>query len=99
MPKKADVLKQWDFVSDRLSTQVRTIAFGVLIFAWGVLVSESTVIEDLAQRFGRQLIAVVVLTVLVMLCDFLQYVAGYWNVSKLVSEMASSQAEEGQYDQ
>ena len=79
MASKSDITEDLNFLTDRLSTQVRTTALGVLVFSWGLLMGESTVARSLAAQLKRDLVAVAALAVLAMLCDILQYLFGYWN--------------------
>ena len=41
MVSKKQVVEELNFITERLSTQVRTTAFGALVFAWGLLIGDS----------------------------------------------------------
>jgi hypothetical protein len=66
-----------DFTADRLSSQVRAIALGLLAVTWAILIGESTIFKHLSAEIGQWLLRVGALSVLALLFDFLQYVFGY----------------------
>jgi hypothetical protein len=70
---KKTVLDDQNFNSDRLSTQVRLIALGLLAVVWALLVSTQVPI----QVDRRGLIIVACLAILAMLLDLAQYAVGY----------------------
>lgn len=73
-----DTLQELQWLSDRVSTQVRIIALGVLALAWGLLVSPQTTVPINT----RGLIAVGLLAIFVIVLDLAQYIAGYLNTLK-----------------
>lgn len=99
MATKTDILGELNFITDRLSTQVRTTAFGALVFAWGLLVGDSPVARSVAGQYGVHLIIVGGMAILTMFLDFIQYFAGYVNVRSLYRRMEAADRNEGQYDQ
>jgi hypothetical protein len=98
MAQKKDVLDQLTSVSDRLSTQVRTVALGILALTWGLLVGDSTAAKDISSHWRGNLVALGGLAVLVMFLDFLQYVAGYYNVRALQKKMEKEGLAEVRFD-
>jgi hypothetical protein len=99
MASKTDILKELAFVTDRLSTQVRSVALGVLAFSWGLIVSDSRVAQDLRELLIKNLVGIGAAAIVVMLFDFLQYLAGYSNTMKAYKEMASSGTDHAEYDE
>jgi hypothetical protein len=99
MVSKEDVRKELDFLTDQLSTQVRTTAFGALVFAWGLLVGDSAVARSIAGQLEWHLVAVGAMAVLTMFLDFAQYLAGYINVHSLYRTMESVNPKDGQYNE
>jgi len=87
MASKTDILKELDFVTDKLSTQVRTTALGVLVFAWGLLVEQSTVARSVASEMKWHLLGIGGTAILAMFLDFLQYVSGYINARRAYKRM------------
>lgn len=64
-----------DFVSDRLSSQARSVSIGVIAIVWAVSVG------DLKQGVSpprAELLVIAAAAVLTMSLDFLQYVAAFW---------------------
>jgi hypothetical protein len=77
MPTRADIRAELNFLSDVLSTRVRTIAAGVLAFAWAFLVEGST--DPNGGLIGAaQLLGPIVLALLALTADLAQYICGYW---------------------
>lgn len=93
-----DVRKRISDVSDKLSTQTRTLGLGILAFSWGTLVGDSSVAKSLVSNFKWEFLAIGGLAILALFLDFFQYAAGYFNAKKLFSEMESRDEETGQYD-
>ncbi len=82
MPEIKEIIEELRFISDRLSTQVRMVALGLLAITWTILVGESSFLRKLSEGLGRSLLLVAVLSIFVLLVDFLQYVIGYIYVDK-----------------
>ncbi|MFN7943396.1 MAG: hypothetical protein U0X73_17520 [Thermoanaerobaculia bacterium] len=68
------ILDDLDFATDRLSTQTRQVAFGVLALFWALVVGETP--EHVAVP-RRGLLAIAVLALGALLADFLQYLSAY----------------------
>lgn len=74
-----DTMAQMDWLSDRISTQVRWFAAGVVALVWGLLLTPPTSVRP----WHAALISVGLLAVSVLFFDFLQYAAGYLSVRRL----------------
>lgn len=98
MATKEKIIGDLDFVTDRLSTQVRTLALGVLAFIWGIIISDSQTAKSIAEPLRAQLLGIAGGAILTMLLDFLQYVAGYLNTASVLAEIEKIKATEGTYD-
>ena len=94
LPTKQSVMENLDWVTDRLSNQVRTVAIGVLALSWGLLVGNSTAAKAVSEQ---QLLMIGLLAVVVMFCDFLQYVFGYQNTFRLYQSMQQQGLETARY--
>ena len=77
MASEKEIVDELDFLTDRLSTQVRTTALGALAFSWGMLIGNSEVTKNLTAQLKWHLVGVCALSVLTMFLDFAQYCAGY----------------------
>lgn len=64
-----------DFATDRLSTQVRSLSFGILAIVWALMVKGEGM--ERLHWSPRLLLLLAGLSILTMLVDFLQYVAAY----------------------
>ena len=94
MVTRDKVVEELNFVTDKLSTQVRTTALGIVVFVWGLLLGQPSATEDIAREWKRHLVGIGGAAVLVMFVDFLQYVAAYVNVKSLYDRRGST----GEYD-
>lgn len=83
MPSINDVIEELQFLSDRISTQVRTIAIGLLAITWAILVGDSSFLRKLSEGLGKSLLLIALLCIFVLLLDFLQYVTSYIYVDKV----------------
>jgi len=99
MASSNEIIAELGFVTDRLSTQVRAIAIGVLALSWGILIGDSTTTRDLAAEFRWHFVGIGVAAVLVMFFDFLQYVAGYFNTMRVYRKMLRDSTTDAEFDQ
>jgi len=99
MASKADILKELDFVTDKLSAQVRTTALGALVFVWALLVGESPIARSVAGQLEWHLVGVAAVAILTMFLDFLQYVAGYVNEKNVYRAMQAAKEDTAEYDE
>jgi hypothetical protein len=72
-----------DWLSDRISTQVRWFAAGVVGLVWGLLVTPPAAL----RLSSSVLLVVALLAISVLFFDFLQYAAGYLAVRRLHREI------------
>lgn len=98
MASEADILARKKDMSDKISTQVRTLGVGVLALTWGIMVSDSTIAKEMTSRLRVPFLVIGTLAVLVILLDFLQYVVGYEVARRLLRDMEARKATEGEYD-
>jgi|SRR5579872_7517910 len=99
MATKTEIIAELNFVTETLSTQVRTTALGALALSWGLLIGESKTAQALSAQLKWHLVWVGALAVLALFCDFLQYVAGYKNTRTVYKKMQSAGKNEGSYDE
>jgi hypothetical protein len=72
------IIEELQFLSDRLSSQVRLLSAGLLAFVWGVLLAGDSATPLSIDRGDKgQLLGVGLLALLAMFADLLQYVFGY----------------------
>jgi hypothetical protein len=74
-PQKIRVLEDLNFATDRLSTEVRQISLGLLGLIWALLVGEAKLSIAVDTK---PLLVVAALSILAMVIDFIQYIAGYF---------------------
>jgi hypothetical protein len=79
-------MAQMDLLSDRISTQIRWFAAGVIALIWGLL---TTPPGSIRVPF-HPLVVVGLLAVSVLFCDFLQYTAGYLSTRRLHRKLLDS---------
>jgi hypothetical protein len=95
---KKDVLERLHFVTDRLSTQVRTLGLGILAVTWGVFIGDSPTAKDMSHGLKVPLLLAGAGSILAMLLDFLQYVAGYLDAQTTLRTLEHSDKEDVKFD-
>lgn len=98
MTSKDKIIEEKQFLSDRLSSQTRLVTFGVLGTMWGFLISDVEIAKLIVERFGKSLILIIFLSLLVLCIDYLQYLTGYFNTHNLIKKLENKGLSEGQYD-
>ncbi|HEY4951392.1 MAG TPA: hypothetical protein VIH88_13725 [Candidatus Acidoferrales bacterium] len=83
MPDLKGFYDDMDFLSDRLSTQVRAIGLALLGVTWAILTTRPIVFQNVAPLFWQWIFRVQALAVLSLACDFLQYMFGYIEADRL----------------
>ena len=99
MATENEIITELGFVTDRLSSQIRTTALGALALSWGLLIGESATARDLAARLKWHLVGVGAAAVLALFCDFLQYVAGYVDTLGVYRKMRKAKKAETSYNE
>lgn len=72
-----DILERQKEISDKISTQVRTIALGVLALTWGTVTSDSPVAREITASFLPPFLGAGLFAVLALIFDFAQYVCSF----------------------
>ena len=98
MPSKDKLYEDLGWVTDRLSTQVRTVALGVLAVSWTLLVSDSVQAQSIAQLLRFHLLATGFLSISALGLDFCQYVAYYCKGGLLLRRMEKENLTEAAFD-
>jgi hypothetical protein len=96
MPTKDELVKELNWLTEKISSQVWTLNFGTLATTWSLLI---------AGRSGEKLIEsgdaipIILLCIVAMLCELGQYYAGYINALSIKEELKKSGEEEFDYDE
>jgi hypothetical protein len=90
MPDLTEFYNDLDFLSDRLSTQVRTIGLALLAVSWAILTTRPVVFQNVSPVFWKWLFRVEALSVLSLACDYLQYALGYIYTDRLRKSLESN---------
>jgi hypothetical protein len=98
MATKKDVIERLHFVTDRLSTQVRTLGLGILAVTWGIMVGDSPTARTMSTSLRIPLLLTATLAILALLLDFFQYVAGHRVAKSLLDTMERDKKDEGKFD-
>jgi hypothetical protein len=85
-------------MTDKISTQVRTVSVGILVLTWGLLVGESSAAKNIASQLKGSLLAIGLAAIMVMVLDFLQYVAGYFDTLGVLRRVEAQGAKEGTWN-
>lgn len=98
MPKLKEIIEELQFLSDRISTQVRTIAVSLIALVWAISLDATSSQIGLTVSAKRELVLIGVLALLAMVFDYLQYFLGFVYTNALRNEIESQDKEEGQYN-
>jgi hypothetical protein len=86
MPTKEDLLKELDWLSDKISTQVWTLNLALLGTAWSLLIVGG---PEGARFSTRNALWVFVPCVASLLCQTFQYLCGYHLAKRLLRGLGS----------
>jgi len=98
MAKKERIVDDLQRLTDRISTQVRTVAIGILAISWGVIVGQPQIVGSDSESLRKHLAFIGLVALAVMICDFLQYLFGYLSTKKVLLKMEKEKADEAKYD-
>jgi hypothetical protein len=71
MATKEKIIEDLNFVSNRISSQVRSIALGVIAIVWALLVGEKPGNLAFEPQARAQLLIAALLAMATMFCDYL----------------------------
>ena len=99
MPTEKEVCDRLDIVTATLSTNIRTLAIGVLAFTSSLLLTaigfaKDTTIRRIPTWFELRLFCVAALAFVVLLCDVLQYLCVYMNTRNALERLELKTQEE-----
>lgn len=98
MASEKDILDRRKEMSDKISTQVRTLGIGILAFTWGLVVSDSAVAKGIATDLKWHLLLIGCLAIVVILADFLQYACGHQVALRTLRKMEAEGKDSAEYD-
>jgi hypothetical protein len=98
MASEKDILDRRKEMSDKISTQVRTLGIGLLAFTWGIVVSDSAVAKGIAADLKWHLLLIGCLAIVVILADFLQYACGHQVALRTLRKMEADGKDSAEYD-
>lgn len=75
-----------DFAAVSISTQARTICLGVLALVWLLLGGTQEALSDKFHCHTNSLLAIAVVCVLALMCDFAQYIVTYIDTDRALDE-------------
>jgi len=93
------IIEEAQFLSDRISAQVRLICCSILGVIWGFFISDVEIIKLLIKCYGKTFIFLIFLSIVILSIDYFQYLAGYLNASRLLNKLINNKSTEGNYDQ
>jgi hypothetical protein len=92
------IYENLDFATDRLSTQIRTLVFGILALVW-LFLSGSKDVPALKIGSKYQLLGVAFLCVLTLLIDAVQYWSYYMSSNSVRRTAEAQNKKEAEYDE
>jgi hypothetical protein len=99
MPPLKEINDELDFVTDRISTQVRTIALSVLALVWLFLAGGKDAPALPTAPARPMLLGIAAVTIAALVADYLQYLFGYLatNAVRIRAEAAREKAADFDY--
>jgi hypothetical protein len=94
-----EFISERNFVTDRISTQVRIIAIGLLATTWSLLIGQINTFVNTLPCFRTHFILISIIAIIVLFFDFLQYVFSYLNINKKIKFMAKKDLKKSDYDE
>jgi len=98
MPTLDKVIEELNFLSEVLSTRVRTLAAGVLALAWVFVLGNAIKDEHAGFIADRDLVAPIVLALLSLLADLSQYWCGLVGTRRHLQRMEKSDLTSADYN-
>jgi len=98
MPELKEFIKERNFVTDRISTQVRIIGIGLLATTWSLLLGEVNSLRDTILQCRPHFIKIGTIAMIALALDYLQYLFSYLHIQKALSEMEIQGITETNYD-
>jgi hypothetical protein len=98
VPTIQKIIEELQWLSDRISTQVRTLGISLLAITWGLIIAQPQIAGPLPDDLKKSLLIVGVLALAAIICDFLQYSVAYLNNKALLDNMEDKKLDEAAYD-
>lgn len=99
MPELKDFISEKNDVTDRISTQVRIIAVGLLATTWSLLIGQVNIFINTIQSYREHFILISIISVIVLMFDFLQYECKYLNINYKIKLMNDKDLTKADYDE
>jgi hypothetical protein len=96
--KIEELYQELQFLSDRLSTQVRTVALSVIALVWLFVAGASQLTSLPAMPSRQALLRIAALALASLVFDYLQYVFGYLAANALRKTAERGGAKSAEYD-
>ena len=98
MPTIKDIVNELQWLSERISTQVRTLGISLIAIAWGILIGQPEIAGSIPDALKKSLLIVGILALGAMVCDFLQYFFAYLNNHRMLRKMENEKLAEAYYN-
>jgi len=99
MPNIKKIISEKNFITDRISTQVRIIAVGLLATTWSLLIGQVNIFINTLQYFRVHFILISIIAIIVLMFDFLQYECSYLNINKKIKLMNDKDLTKADYEE
>jgi hypothetical protein len=91
MRNKKDLVEELNWLTDKISSQVWTLNLGTLATTWSLLIAAGNV--EKLRIGGANAIPIMGLCILAMLCELVQYLAGYVNARSICTVLRTVDAQ------
>jgi hypothetical protein len=93
-----DIADELKTLSDTLSSQVRSIALGLIALVWAFLTGLKDTALAIDDGTRRDLLGVALVAVAALVLDYAQYVFGYWDSLRILRAAEEADETEAFYD-
>ena len=76
--RKEQVKEELYYLTEKISTLVRTTAIGLIAIIWGLLATDSASLPSFVLSGKNQLLWIGLFSIATMFFDFIQYFTGFW---------------------
>ena len=93
----SELKDRWTAFGERISTQVRTVAFGMLATSWGLLIGKSETANNIVKVIKVELLFIGIYSIIILLLDYLHCFSGFMNINNLLVDLDTGKETDTDY--
>lgn len=98
MPTLKEFIDERSFVTDRISSQVRIIAIGLLATSWSLLIGQVNISQKITEIYRQHLLLISFIATITLMSDYLQYLFSYLSIKRKLTDMEKKGEETSDYN-